>query len=227
MCDNSPGVYDSTKAGTETSCTDGLDNDCNGLADCADPACAGSIAGTVKNQDNQPVSLADIIVKKDLTTIKSAITSQEGAYIITGINCGTYNLVASHPDYVPKTKANIMIFPQQQAATNFSGSNSLVLGSTCEQDCTTAADNIVHASCDGINSCTFYNSIAKLACDNSQPGWVRDYNVTHYITCASGTPQPKIEIEASVNCASGTLVKVTRIVVYNGKPVKLVIAACG
>ena len=97
----------------------------------------------------------------------------------------------------------------------------------CENDCTFFDDNIVHASCDGLNGCTFYDSISKAACDNSQPGWVRDYNSTHYVTCASGSPQPKIEIEASVGCESGTLVKVTRIVVYNGKPVKLVVAVCG
>ena len=97
----------------------------------------------------------------------------------------------------------------------------------CESDCTHFDDNIVHASCDGLNGCRFYDAISKAACDNSQPGWIRDYNSTHYVVCASGSPQPKIEIEASVSCESGTLVKVTRIVVYNGKPVKLVVAACG
>jgi len=65
------------------------------------------------------------------------------------------------------------------------------------------------------------------ACDNAQPGWIRDYDVNNYVVCASGPLQPKLEIRASVSCESGTLVKVTRIVVYNGKPVKLVVATCG
>ena len=77
------------------------------------------------------------------------------------------------------------------------------------------------------HGCTLYDAIAKAACDNSQPGWARDYDGSRYITCASGAPQPKVEIQADVTCAKGTLVKVTRIVLYNGKPVKLVVATCG
>ncbi|MBI1936101.1 hypothetical protein HYS31_06690, partial [Candidatus Woesearchaeota archaeon] len=104
---------------------------------------------------------------------------------------------------------------------------SLVLGTSCEADCTFIADNIVHAFCDGKNGCSFYDDISKAACDNSQPGWARDYNATHYVDCASGAPKPKVEIKAQVSCDKGNLVKVTRIVVYKGKPVKLVVAVCG
>ncbi|MBI3034983.1 hypothetical protein HYY71_01550, partial [Candidatus Woesearchaeota archaeon] len=46
-------------------------------------------------------------------------------------------------------------------------------------------------------------------------------------TCASGAPQLNVEIQSSVSCSSGTLVKMTRIVMYNGKPVRMVVAACG
>ena len=212
---------------TETACTDGLDNDCDGLVDCNDTDCTGSIAGAVKNQDGQAVSSADVSAKKDLTTVASSATNSQGNYDIASINCGTYSLVASHPNYAPQTKSNVVVNAQQQTTVNFEGSSSMVLGSSCEADCTFAADNIVHASCDTRNGCTFYDSISKSACDNSQPGWVRDYNSSHYVICAPGSPQPKIEIEASVSCASGTLVKVTSIVLYNGKPVKLVVAACG
>ncbi len=231
LCDNSPGVTDATKTPTETACADGLDNDCDLKTDCNDNDCDGSITGTVKNQDNQSISGADVSAKEDLTTVKSGTTNQQGSYLISPLACGSYNLVASHPDYAPQTKSNIAVNPQQQTISNFGGpgesGTSLVLGTSCEPDCTFAADNIIHASCDGKNGCTFYDSTAKAACDNAQPGWARDYSETHYVICASGSPQPKIEILASVSCASGTLVKVTRIVVYNGKPVKLVVAACG
>ncbi len=207
----------------ETNCINGIDDDFDGLTDCQDSDCDGSITGTVKNVNEQGISLADINLKQDLTTVKSTTTNQQGSYTLSSVNCGTYNLVASHADYAPQTKSNLNVPPKTQITADF----SLVLGTSCEQDCTFAADNIVHASCDGKNGCSFYDSISKAACDFSQPGWVRDYNTTHYVTCASGSPQPKIEILASVSCASGTLVKVTRIVVYNGKPVKLVVAACG
>ena len=163
-----------------------------------------------------------IIIKKDLTTIKSAITSQQGRYSLAGVNCGYYSLSVLHPDYAPKTDT-ISLAPNQQATKDY----TLVLGTSCEADCTYANDNIVHASCDGKNGCAFYDSTSKAACDNSQPGWERDYDSGNYVTCASGTPQPTVTIAASVSCASGTLVKVTRIVVYNGEPVKLVVAVCG
>ena len=192
---------------------------------CCKSGCAGSVSGTVRNQDNQSITSAEVTLKKGLTTTKSTTTNQLGIYNLTSVSCGTYNLVASHHDYITQTIGNVNI--SQQTTVNFEVENSLVLGTSCEQDCTFAAGDIIHASCEGKNGCTFYDSIAKSVCDNSQPGWVRDYNATHYVICASGSPQPKIEIKASVSCASGTLVKITRIVVYNGKPVNLVVAVCG
>ncbi len=211
----------------ETNCTNGIDDDCDGLIDCNDSDCAGSIAGTVKNQDNQAISLADVSAKKDVTTVASTTTNLQGRYNIAPINCGTYSLIVSHPNYAPQIKSNVVVNAQRQTTVNFEGISSMVLGTSCEQDCTFAADNIIHASCDTKNGCTFYDSISKSACDNSQPGWIRDYNSSHYVICAPGSPQPKIEIEASVSCSSGTLVKVIRIVLYNGKPTKLVVATCG
>ena len=222
LCDQSPNVYDSTRTAAENPCTDGLDNDCDLKTDCNDTDCDGSVTGTVKNKDSNPVSSADVSAKKDPTTVKSSTTNSLGNYNIAPIACGSYNLVASHPDYAPKTQA-ITLSPNQQMALNFEG---MVLGTSCEPDCTFASDNIVHASCDGKNGCSFYDSVSKAACDNAQPGWFREYNSSHFVTCASGSPQPKVEIQASVSCESGTLVKVTRIVTYNGKPVKLVVAAC-
>ena len=206
----------------EIECNNGIDDDLDNFIDCEDTDCNGWVNGTVKNQDGQYVSLADINVKKGTTIAGTAITSQQGDYSV-GVKCGTYSAAASHPDYAPQTKTNVIVPGRSNALVDF----SMVLGTSCESDCTFAADNLVHASCDGKNGCTFYDSVSKAACDLSQPGWHRDYNSTHYVVCASGSPQPKIEIKAIVSCSSGTIVKVTRIVVYNGKPVRLVVAMCG
>ena len=206
----------------EIDCANGIDDDFDGSADCDDSDCDSSVNGTVKNQNNEPVSLADVIIKKGLTTVKITSTSQLGDYF-AGISCGTYNIVASHESYAPQIKSSVQVLGRQNTETDF----NLALGTSCESDCTFVADDIIHASCDGRNGCAFYDDIAKAACDFSQPGWVRDYNESTYISCAGGSPQPKVQIEASVSCSSGTLVKVTRIVFYNGKPVKLVVAACG
>ena len=204
------------------SCTDGKDNDCDGKADCEDDDCNGAIKGTVKSESSQAIAQADITAKKGIVNFKSAITGQDGTYNIP-INCGTYDVIASHPDYGPGTKGNLIVQPSQQVTADF----TLALGSSCESDCTFISDETVHASCDTKNGCSFYDDKTKEICDLSQPGWVRDYNESTYISCAEGSPQPKVEVEASVSCSSGTLVKVTRIVYYSGKPVKLVVAACG
>ncbi|MEK6837654.1 MAG: carboxypeptidase-like regulatory domain-containing protein [Nanoarchaeota archaeon] len=204
------------------SCTEGKDNDADGKADCEDTDCDGSIKGNVKNTDDQPIAQADITAKKGIVNFKSAITGQDGNYNIP-ISCGTYDVIASHPDYGPGTKGNLIVQPSQQVTADF----TLALGSSCEGDCTFISDETIHASCHGKNGCSFYDDKAKEVCDLSQPGWVRDYDADNFIVCAEGSPQPKVEIEASVSCSGGTLVKVTRIVYYNGKPVKLVVAACG
>lgn len=209
------------KPENQYSCTDGKDNDANGLIDCDDPACKPVIIGIAANQQNQRVPNVDVSLRTGLTIVKSAITGQLGNYSIIQINCGTYNLIASHADYLPNSRT-ITLSSGQQATIDL----AMILGTSCEPDCTYFGDNIVHASCDAKNGCTFYDSISRAACDNSQPGWIRDYSATQYVVCASGAPQPKVEIKASVSCESGTLIKVTRIVLYNGKPVKLVVAAC-
>ncbi len=98
---------------------------------------------------------------------------------------------------------------------------------SCESDCTYYYDNIVHAACDGQNSCQFFDSISKSACDFSQPGWIRDYDSSNYVVCAGGAPQLKAVYEASIACDKEDIVKSTRIANYKGKPVKLVVAVCG
>jgi hypothetical protein len=156
---------------------------------------------------------------------KEATTGSNGEYAITPINCGSYNLSASKAGYIPQARS-ISLAPKENKAENF----NLVSGSDCNDDCTRGkpvSDGIVHAECDGLKGCNFCDNTAKAKCDKSQPGWIRDYDAEHYVECAEGCPQPKIEIKASVDCPSGTLVKVTRIAMYNGKPVKLVVATCG
>ncbi|MBI4154144.1 carboxypeptidase regulatory-like domain-containing protein [Candidatus Woesearchaeota archaeon] len=204
------------------SCTDGKDNDCDGKTDCDDIDCDGILKGYARSDSGNPISQADITAKKVLANFKTAFTGQQGTYSIP-ISCGTYNVVASHPDYGPETKGNVAILPNQQVEVNF----TMQLGSSCEDDCTFVSDEIVKASCHEKNGCSFYDDRAKQVCDLSQPGWIRDYDNDNYIVCAEGSPQPKVEVEASVSCTSGTLIKVTRIVYYSGKPVKLVVAACG
>ncbi|HLG24756.1 MAG TPA: carboxypeptidase-like regulatory domain-containing protein [Candidatus Nanoarchaeia archaeon] len=209
---------------SDTACVDGLDNDADGLIDCADPDCGGWISGDVKDRATSiPIQFATVEVKSGGTTMGSDQTDSAGVYNVTGLGCGTYTVVGSHPDYAPEIKQNIGVLPALGTIAFF----RLASQASCEADCTTSSDNIVHSVCDGISGCSFCDAQSKAVCDNSQPGWLRDYNSTHYVVCAKGCPQPKVEVKANIACGKDNLVKVTSIAMYNGVPVKLIVATCG
>ncbi len=204
----------------QTSCSDGIDNDCDNLIDCEDPDCYGTVFGNV--HDKAQIGISYVTVKSVFgNTIKYDTTDSNGDYNVYA--CGTVDLTTTHKNYLPSGKDDVVVPPKANVRVDF----TLILGSACEDDCTYLNDNIVHAECDGINNCKFCDSTARAVCDLSQPGWVRDYNEFNYVVCGEGCPQLKVETKASVTCESGTLVKVTRIVSYKGKPVRLVVATCG
>ncbi len=57
---------------TPETCSDGIDNDCNGLVDCADPSCSGigscPVCGTVQHPTGMPVDLPDGVGGNSCTT---------------------------------------------------------------------------------------------------------------------------------------------------------------
>jgi len=213
-----------TCAATETSCTDGIDNDCNGLTDCADPTCSGTITGTAKELfSSKPITSGTINANSNSGSVKTANTNQQGAYNMQNVNCGIYSLVASAPNYIPVTKNNFNVPSRSTVTQDF----YLPLGTSCESDCTFYFDNIVHKECDGINGCSFYDNTAKKVCDLAKPNWYRDYDDTHYVQCASGIPQLKVQIQTSISCTSGTIVKGVRVARLRGEGVRIVAVTCG
>lgn len=213
---------------TETSCTDGLDNDCDGQIDCKDTDCAGSIGGTVEDTDGNKIDNAGIGVLEDLKLRYSGI-SGSGIYKINNILCGTYNLVAKADDYIPSVKENVYLPPRTAITVEFTFNSALVKGTSCQADCTYARDIIVHKECSGHNGCAFLNTNAQNACNFAQLGWIRPYDSSSDIECSGsplGIPIPKIFIPARISCREGHLVKTTRIASYRGEPVKLVVAVC-
>jgi len=212
----------------ETICDDSVDNDLDGLPDCQDPDCAGSISGRVKDTDNKNIDNAKIDIIQFTTLKNTTSTLPSGKYDVKDVLCGTYNMVASEPDYVPSTKTDIVLAPLESKTVDFIGSDALVLGTTCEDDCTYAGDNTIHKECDQINGCAFFDPIAAEACNLAQPGWIRAYDSTQSIECAEGRPQTNIETKAIVTCeGEENLIKLTKVVTYKGKLAKLVVVTCG
>jgi hypothetical protein len=213
---------------------------------------AGTIFGNVKDA-NGGIGGAKVEAIQGSSVMYEVTTSYEpdiGDYEMNNILYGTYDLVASADGYVSSTETNIVLDENQNIHNvDF----TLVLGTTCEDDCTYASDNTIHRECDGIDNsgadidgdgrtdCSFFKAdltddgqAAREACDLAQPGWIRDYiNIVNCpegnceIECAEGTPQQKREVKAKITCEKENLIKMTKVVTYKGKLVKLVIVTCG
>jgi hypothetical protein len=217
------------KPESQYSCVDALDNDGDGAVDCGDADCDGSIAGVVKDAQGNGVFDVTVKVLQGTSVLKTTSTDGQGQYSLT-VRCslpGTFNIMAEHIDYATVTKTGVVVNPTAQTTINFSGESAVAKADTCEADCTFPGSSVIHASCDGKNGCTFYNPQAAAACDNAQSGWQRDYSATQYVICPNGAPQAKSFEKANVECSSGTLAKTTSTVLYNGKPVKMVVVSCG
>ena len=231
------------KAENQYSCTDSIDNDGDGKIDCADSDCAGTISGSVKDADNNPLSSAKIDVLKNAIVVHTAFTNVLGSYTINDnqdVICGSYDMIASSAGYVSSTRTVQLQPNENKQNIDF----TLTKGTTCESDCTYAGDNLIHKECQGINGCDLCNfgcafcnpSIASNSCDLTQPGWIRGYNdpaqsecqaTGCVIECGQGCPIAKIETKSSVTCDKENLIKLTKLVTYKGKLAKLVIVACG
>ncbi len=241
QCDNAAGIYDSTKASTEVSCTDNLDNDCDGTTDCADSDCGTTVSGVVRNEDESPISPSKVDILKNGIFKFTGSTGPSGSYTINS-GCGTYDIVASATDYISSTKDRVIFPPGGSITQDF----TLFVGTSCEADCTYAGDNTIHQECEGINGCKFCpdgcsnpsctTSIAQQSCNLAQPGWDRLYTDSSQsecengcmITCQESCPLAKVETKAKVTCDAGeNLIKVTKLVMYKGKLSKLNVVVCG
>ena len=222
------------KTASEALCSDGKDNDCDGLADCSDPDCAGSLSGSIKNSNGEALTNADNNAKAEAyqgairaNTYSSDASGNYNPSKTRDVLCGTYNVVASAEQYVSKSVPSVQVPPQTDVIVQFTGSNALAQGTQCEADCTYAGDNTLHQECNNVNGCSFYSPQAAVVCNLAQEGWERIYSETQTITCPSGPPQEKLTTQASVSCSEENLVKLTKIVIYKGEPVKMVVTVCG
>lgn len=141
------------------------------------------------------------------------------------IPCGTYNMIASKSGYIPDTKSNIVVGENE----DLKNVDFLLTSATnCLDDCTYAGDSLIHKECDGYNGCSFCDETTKRVCDLAQPGWIRDYgDGVNEVECGEGCPKEKNAMKAIVTCEYENIIKLTKIITYKGKLIRLVVATCG
>ena len=227
--------------GQDEHCTNFIDDDCNAKTDCQDQACVGTISGIVKDVENEVIDDARIDVLQGTNLIQTAITDVYGNYEILWdptdpVFCGTFSIIASAETYLSSTKTDVVLPPKGTITEDF----TMILGSACEADCTYAGDNTIHSECDGRNECSFRDITAQNACNLAQPGWKKFYGelaegrpfdviCSCEDDCATSDIGPLVErriIAAEVACEKENLIKLTKVAVYKGDPVNLVITVC-
>ena len=104
------------------------------------------------------------------------------------------------------------------------------ISADCRPDCSKTTDEVpmCHADCDGNNGCSFTDENARKVCTdegsakNTSVGNIQSYSGTHKIICCEGSPYPNRKANVSI-LGTENVVRITRIVFWRGKFVKLVV----
>jgi len=165
--------------------------------------------------------------------ICSQPTGSDGSYFLEGVPSGFQRLVASAEERKSQRKDDVEIKPQETITdVNFDQVCPIVID--CNPDCTvkgteTQAYPVCDPRCDGVNGCVLFKE-DEASCEYSSSGSKITYtdssdNKKYSVVCCSGTP-----VEVTVSEQKSKLVvdaeniaRTTRIVYYNGKPVKMVV----
>ncbi len=183
--------------------------------------------GWVKNSTGQgvPNATVEFVGYDDVRKVTyryNVTTNGSGYYESYVIANATYDLMASKIGFRSDTvtKQEVEIFDVKEI--NF----TIVWEfEPCESDCTYINDRICHRECNGKVGCEFFDANTTRICNNKNDGWVRAYNSTHEIICCEGEPYETQELRVVDTAASDVehLVRQVRVVVFRGKPTKLVI----
>lgn len=192
-CDNSSDCVDANgecQPGTEEVfelCTNGVDDDCDGLIDGADTNCTSMLTGYVFDEQGLPLSGA--LVKgsppgKAVQYESSATTIIDGSYSISNALVGNYSFVARKEGYDDQV-TTISIVSGQTTQINFTLRNG-----SCHIDCTDYYGNC-NPICKGVSfgggeTC---NLISDLCYNRPQGFIVRsidENNTMHEYTCCEG-----------------------------------------
>jgi hypothetical protein len=205
--------------GVESNCTDGVDNDCDGLVDGADSDCSvpanltGSVWDTSPGNCSWPVRGATVsIVAPPAGYLGS--TDQNCWYRIVGIPSGVHSVSALKPGYRSATVMYVNFPGSTEVSLNFTLSNG-----SC-QWCTDW-EGRCSASCSNAPLCG--PVIVPPECNGARPGsWAVNSTGDGYVLCCQGRQvKPLLSSPVAVSGCMPDLVQFTRIVNYMDQPITL------
>ncbi|MFH1133043.1 MAG: carboxypeptidase regulatory-like domain-containing protein [Nanoarchaeota archaeon] len=145
-------------------------------------------------------------------------TDSNGSYLHPVLSNRVYTVIASSPGFGPEVVYNV--FMNQSREINFT---LFPQASLCQDDCT-MGDSICYADCEGWNNCYYFDINASQLCNMRQPGFVVDYDGSRVIDCCEGSPHSPLPTRiVEVNASEQHAVRVTRIVMKDGVPVRMVV----
>ena len=193
---NSDGTY-SCQIGVEETlglCTNGKDDDCDGLIDGADTNCSGTITGYVFDENKNLLRDATIKVSSQEASFEvNTTTDFWGAYAINA-TLGNNNIIARKQGYDDNV-TNITVLSRTLSPNGIQINLTLRNGS-CHQDCTDSYNNC-NSICEGLtfmintttnNTCNMVQPLSL--CDKRPKGYRATYkdnnNIIHEYICCEG-----------------------------------------
>ena len=208
-------------------CTDGLDNNCNGLIDIEDIGCQAIIDGTITKEDGiTPIPNATVtaVATDPVTgvTVKySDITPVDGTYSMTVIVNLTYDIVVKVPGYGTGFEWDQTVDEENNRKRTIDF--AIPKAENCEEDCTSPGENVCRLECEGLNGCQYFNIPTMRVCEGGQLDWIIPYSSTHEVQCCEGEPTPRRQTKIVGVQGVKNIVRVTRIISYGGQIITLVI----
>lgn len=194
------------------------------------------VNGTITNTGGKKLSSAKISFHYtyDLKELAATTTDANGFYSINltkyVANPSTYlDSIIQYAGYMPNVKEDNKVLFDETTKIDF----TIVEGKGCQPDCTMESDywHKCNPECDGINGCSF-NSESKLACTiprqvKGARKVIKDEGMNQtVIYCCSSSPVVEDKNATSINCLGKDIVKMSKIVIIDGEPVKMNVVAC-
>ena len=179
----------------------------------------GRIDGYVTCGEDAVAGATVLVQGYPVTTVT---TGNDGHYTITNAPVNSHEVVAYDEGRTTRQLPYSLDPTSLQPQTTVDFSNVCPVTLDCEADCTIVGGDICTAECNGVSGCSM-----NPLCVNVKSGLMIDYNETTRMRCCSGEFVPvsmeETRVELGADIEAEDITRTTRIVYYDGKPVKMII----